>query len=164
MVWNNDGTLATKTVTATSARLSYTWDGFNRLTKVTDTTIPTSPVDVQQMIYGPGGERVLMKDTAGVHLYLGGLAERHLTGAVVTDKRYYTIGGTTVAVRTKIAPAASYVDFLLGDVRGSIAMVRIDAVTRDDLARVGAELLRPSAAAIAAVGPFEDDQVFAGLL
>ena len=122
MVWNNDGTLATKTVTATSARLSYTWDGFNRLTKVTDTTIPTSPVDVQQMIYGPGGERVLMKDTAGVHLYLGGLAERHLTGAVVTDKRYYTIGGTTVAVRTKIAPAASYVDFLLGDIRGSIAM------------------------------------------
>ena len=122
MVWNNDGTLATKTVTATSARLSYTWDGFNRLTKVTDTTIPTSPVDVQQMIYGPGGERVLMKDTAGVHLYLGGLAERHLTGAVVTDKRYYTIGDTTVAVRTKIAPAASYVDFLLGDIRGSIAM------------------------------------------
>ncbi len=43
-------------------------------------------------------------------------------------------------------------------------VARIDAVTRDDLARVGAELLRPAAAAIAAVGPFEDDQVFAGLL
>ena len=38
------------------------------------------------------------------------------------------------------------------------------ALSDDDLARVGAELLRPSAAALAAVGPFEDDQAFAGLL
>ncbi len=56
-------------------------------------------------------------------------------------------------------------ELLLGEMLTVDEVVaRIDAVTRDDLARVGAELLRPSAAALAAVGPFEDDQAFAGLL
>ena len=40
---------------------------------------------------------------------------------------------------------------------------RIDAVTRDDVVRVGRALLQPSVASLAAVGPF-DSHVFAGLL
>ena len=40
----------------------------------------------------------------------------------------------------------------------------IDGVTLDDLRRVGGDLLRPEAATIAAVGPFEDDSVFAGVI
>jgi len=40
----------------------------------------------------------------------------------------------------------------------------INAVTMDDVLRVGRQLLRPEAAALAAVGPFEDDSTFAGLL
>ncbi|MCC7365690.1 MAG: insulinase family protein [Dehalococcoidia bacterium] len=44
------------------------------------------------------------------------------------------------------------------------AVARIEAVTMDDVLRVGRELLRPQRASIAAVGPFEDDALFAGLL
>jgi predicted Zn-dependent peptidase len=43
-------------------------------------------------------------------------------------------------------------------------VARIDAVTLDDVMRVGRDLLRPECAALAAVGPFEDDSTFAGLL
>ncbi|MFN0147979.1 MAG: M16 family metallopeptidase [Dehalococcoidia bacterium] len=43
-------------------------------------------------------------------------------------------------------------------------VTRIDAVTHDDVIRVGRAVLDPRKAALAAVGPFEDDQVFAGLL
>jgi predicted Zn-dependent peptidase len=41
---------------------------------------------------------------------------------------------------------------------------RINAVTIDDVLRVGRELLQPGLASLAAVGPFEDDATFAGLL
>ena len=41
---------------------------------------------------------------------------------------------------------------------------RINAVTVDDVLRVGRDLLRPGLATLAAVGPFEDDATFAGLL
>ncbi len=43
------------------------------------------------------------------------------------------------------------------------AVERVNAVTLDDIVRVGRQLLRPSLATLAAVGPFEDDTVFAGL-
>lgn len=43
-------------------------------------------------------------------------------------------------------------------------VARLRAVTRDDLLRVGRQLLRPEAAVLAAVGPFADDAPFAGLL
>ncbi len=42
-------------------------------------------------------------------------------------------------------------------------IARIDAVTGDDVLRVGAELLQPEKVTLAAVGPFEDDSVFSGL-
>jgi predicted Zn-dependent peptidase len=41
---------------------------------------------------------------------------------------------------------------------------RIDAVTIDDVRRVTREVLDPAKANLAAVGPFEDDSVFAGLI
>jgi predicted Zn-dependent peptidase len=40
----------------------------------------------------------------------------------------------------------------------------IDRVTQDDVLRVGRELLQPSRAIIAAVGPFESDAAFAGII
>lgn len=43
------------------------------------------------------------------------------------------------------------------------AVRRIEAVTLDDVVRVGRELLTPGAATLAAVGPFEDDATFTGL-
>ncbi len=44
------------------------------------------------------------------------------------------------------------------------AVALIEAVTLDDLRRVGRDLLRAEAATIAAVGPFEDGAVFAGVI
>jgi predicted Zn-dependent peptidase len=41
---------------------------------------------------------------------------------------------------------------------------RINSVTLDDVLRVGRDILRPERAALAAVGPFEGDAIFAGLL
>lgn len=56
-------------------------------------------------------------------------------------------------------------ELLLGDILTvDEAVERIDAVTRDDVLRVGRELLRPDNAVLAAVGPFEDDATFAGLI
>jgi predicted Zn-dependent peptidase len=43
-------------------------------------------------------------------------------------------------------------------------VARIEAVTRDDLVRVGRQYLRPERAALAIVGPYPDDSVFAGLV
>jgi predicted Zn-dependent peptidase len=43
-------------------------------------------------------------------------------------------------------------------------VARIDAVTRDDLLRAGNELLQPSRAALAVVGPYPDRAEFEGLL
>ncbi len=40
----------------------------------------------------------------------------------------------------------------------------IEAVTLDDVRRVGRSILRPELATIAAVGPFEDDATFAGIV
>lgn len=56
-------------------------------------------------------------------------------------------------------------ELLLGEVKTVDEVVElIDAVTHDDVMRVARELLDPSRATIAAVGPFEDDAVFAGLI
>jgi predicted Zn-dependent peptidase len=43
-------------------------------------------------------------------------------------------------------------------------VAKIDAVTRDDLLRAGNELLQPSRAALAVVGPYPDRGEFEGLL
>jgi predicted Zn-dependent peptidase len=56
-------------------------------------------------------------------------------------------------------------ELLLGKVRtvDEVADL-ITAVTRDDILRVARDILRPSEATIAAVGPFEDDSLFSGLI
>ena len=41
---------------------------------------------------------------------------------------------------------------------------RIERVTQDDVRRVGADILRRDVATLAAVGPFEDDASFSGLI
>lgn len=56
-------------------------------------------------------------------------------------------------------------ELLLGEVLTVDQVIeRIDAVTLDDLRRVAAVTFKRDAAAIAAVGPFEDDAAFAGLI
>ncbi len=115
--WNADGTMYRRTTSGVVTE--YGWDQFNHLTSV------SSPVGtpIQSMLYYAGGERVLAKDLAGVHLYLGPLGERHaLISGSVTEKRHYSIGSTNVAARSKSGGAADTVDFLLGDVRGSTSM------------------------------------------
>ena len=67
--WNPDGTMLTKTTGGVTS--TYAWDQFDRLRSV------TKGPDVTTMIYYPGGQRALMKDTAGVHLYFDGYGERH---------------------------------------------------------------------------------------
>jgi predicted Zn-dependent peptidase len=42
-------------------------------------------------------------------------------------------------------------------------VARIDAVTLDDVLRVGNEILQPGKATLAAVGPYEDESMFSGL-
>jgi predicted Zn-dependent peptidase len=56
-------------------------------------------------------------------------------------------------------------ELLLGEILTADEVVeRLDAVTIDDVLRVGKELLRPELATLAAVGPFEDDSTFSGLI
>jgi predicted Zn-dependent peptidase len=56
-------------------------------------------------------------------------------------------------------------ELLLGEVLTVDEVVaRIDAVTPDDLQRVIRDLLQPAKAVLAAVGPFEDESAFAGLI
>lgn len=56
-------------------------------------------------------------------------------------------------------------ELLLSDILTVDQVVaRIDAVTMDDVMRVGRAILQPQLASIAAVGPFEDDKTFSGLI
>lgn len=56
-------------------------------------------------------------------------------------------------------------ELLLGNVMTVDEVVeRIDAVTIDDVLRIGREILDPARAIIAAVGPFESDRDFAGII
>jgi RHS repeat-associated protein len=74
-------------------------------------------------LYGPGGERILVNDPTGVHLYLSGVIERHLGPGGIAETRNYTIGSTLVATRTTAASGTtSSVNWLLGDVRGSVSV------------------------------------------
>jgi RHS repeat-associated protein len=64
-----------------------------------------------------------MKDSAGVHLFLDGFAERHVnTSNVVTERRYYMLGSTMVASCSKAGTDAATVEFYLGDIRGSTSV------------------------------------------
>jgi predicted Zn-dependent peptidase len=56
-------------------------------------------------------------------------------------------------------------ELLLGEILTVDEVVaRIDAVTRDDLLRVGHQYLQPSLATLAAVGPFDGSGTFDGLI
>jgi len=56
-------------------------------------------------------------------------------------------------------------ELLLGELKTVDEVAElIEAVTHDDIMRVALEILPPSRAVIAAVGPFEDDAVFEGLI
>jgi predicted Zn-dependent peptidase len=56
-------------------------------------------------------------------------------------------------------------ELLLGEILTVDQVVqRIDQVTMDDVLRVGHDILQPQKATMAAVGPFEDESTFAGLI
>lgn len=56
-------------------------------------------------------------------------------------------------------------ELLLGEILAVDQVVqRIDQVTMDDVLRVGHDILQSQKATLAAVGPFEDDSTFAGLI
>ena len=56
-------------------------------------------------------------------------------------------------------------ELLLGEILTVDESVqRIDAVTMDDVLRVGRDILQPGKATLAAVGPFADESTFAGLI
>jgi YD repeat-containing protein len=82
--WNPDGTMATKTTSGVTS--TYAWDQFDRLRSV------TKGADVTTMIYYPGGQRALMKDSVGVHLYFDSYGERHATTGASAP--------TTIATKT----------------------------------------------------------------
>ena len=112
--WNADGTLATRTTGATPT--NYTWDQFDRLTSVTTTTATTA------MIYFAGGQRALVKDANGVHLYLDN-SERHATATATTNTRTYTLGNIVIATQTRDSTATTPTwHYLLGDIRGSVTL------------------------------------------
>jgi RHS repeat-associated protein len=92
---------------------AYTWDKLDRLASVTVDGISTT------MVYAPGGQRLISRRGTDVELFLGGFAERHLDDGRLTEKRYYTIGSTSVAVATKVGAATTTYDYLFGDARGS---------------------------------------------
>lgn len=106
-----DGTMNTRTTPA--GVTTYTWDPFDRLIAV------AQPGATSNMIYFAGGERVLMKDTQGVHLYLGGLSERNINTATPVENRYFTLNGTMVATRTKTGTTPIVYHYLFTDTRGS---------------------------------------------
>jgi RHS repeat-associated protein len=115
MTWNNDGTQKTKVVAGVTS--TFGWDALDRLVSVAKGAQLTS------MVYFPGGQRAIMKDSAGVHLFLDGFAERHVnTSNVVTERRYYMLGSTMVASRSKAGTDAATVEFYLGDIRGSTSV------------------------------------------
>ncbi|MFN0094238.1 MAG: M16 family metallopeptidase [Dehalococcoidia bacterium] len=56
-------------------------------------------------------------------------------------------------------------ELLLGHIRSvDEAVAEIEAVTMDDVLRVGHDFLRPERAALCAVGPFDDEAIFEGLI
>ena len=113
----SNGNWMAKTSTA-----NYTWNALDQLAGISADGV------VSTMIYGPGGQRIISKQGSDVHLFLGGYAERHYRydTATIVNKRYYTIGATSVAVATKLstdpANTAPTYDYLFGDVRGSTTL------------------------------------------
>lgn len=110
-----DGTMNTRTVAGTTT--TYGWTAQDRLTSL------TSGTNTSTMVYGPGLERILAKDSAGVHLYIGSAAERHYSAGVTTNRVNYSISGAIVGQRTRISTSStSTVDYLLGDARSSVSI------------------------------------------
>jgi len=98
---------------------TYTWNPLNQLAQVAAPGTTTT-----QMIYAPGGQRILMKDAQGVHLYLGDIGERHAnTDGTTTEKRYLSLGGHLIATKTRPSnTGVTKTEFIIGDIRGSTTL------------------------------------------
>lgn len=112
--WSLDGTLASSSA---AGGTSYSWDVLDHLTQV------SSPAGVSKMAYWPGGQRALLQDATGTHVYVGGVSERHKSPTgVFSATRSYSIGGTMVAVRNKTTGGPVSITALFGDRSGSITL------------------------------------------
>ena len=85
--YNNNGT--TNTLVAAGVTSTYTWDNFERLTQLVTGATTT------KMWYFAGGQRGILQDTGGTHIYLAGLAERHTTSSGGGGGTVYTQGFET---------------------------------------------------------------------
>lgn len=96
-------------------RPRYTWDAAgNQTSRATDAGLSELVWDVEgelvsvtggdgdvRNVYDADGNRLVRTDDTGVTVYLPGGQELHATeGGAVSATRWYTFGGTTVAVRT----------------------------------------------------------------
>jgi YD repeat-containing protein len=71
------------------------WTDTGSLAKATDKT------GTMSYVYDADGNRLLRRDPAGTTLHLpGGTEIRKPVNGAATGRRYYAVGGTTVAVRT----------------------------------------------------------------
>jgi RHS repeat-associated protein len=126
VVWNADGTQASKTTAGVTR--SNTWTAQDRLASVNQ-----GATSVASMVYWPGGQRALLKDAGGTRVYFGGLAERHATSNTsIKNTRYHTLAGTMIASRNRTNAGTVTVDFYFGDIRGSTSLsVRRGSTTRE---------------------------------
>ncbi|WP_093838672.1 RHS repeat-associated core domain-containing protein [Streptomyces aidingensis] len=102
------------------------WDATGRLTRATEADGTET-----SYLYDAAGTRVLRRDATGTTLYLPGMELRQETGSTsVEGSRYYSFGGSTVALRT----AADGVRFLASDHQGT-AQLAIDPATGQTVQR-----------------------------
>ncbi|ONF72956.1 hypothetical protein AVR91_0208255 [Amycolatopsis keratiniphila subsp. keratiniphila] len=109
----------TKTRPGVSGQQNLEWNIENKLEKVTDGTSDTT------FLYDADGDRLIRRDPTGTTLYLGQQEVRlDKASGNATTTRYYTHGGTTVAMRT-----GGVLTWLAGDHQGTTQV----AINANDL-------------------------------
>lgn len=95
-----------------------TWDAENRLTGY------TTPAGSGGYVYDADGNQLIRRDPGSTTLYLPGEELTRTASGTVTGTRYYTHGGTSVALRVGGANPS----YLLGDQHGT-TQLSVDSIT-----------------------------------
>jgi len=115
--YDADGQLTTKVASgATTSTTTYTWDPQGRLAST------SAAGQTSNFTYGPDGARWVRATPTETVVYLAG-QELHLStsnGATVTVLRYYSFGGSTVAVRKTGTSGGLF--WILTDQQGSLSL------------------------------------------
>lgn len=102
-----DGAGRRTAMTSSGHSESYVWDAEGKLNGIDDSF----------NVYDADGKRIVRGDSTGVTIYLGA-QEITISGGQVSATRYYTFGGTPVAVRTSAGLGG--VSSLVVDAQGSL--------------------------------------------